>query len=728
MAPQLPHNHGMPAPTAAEENALSDWMRRGIQLHMEGQLEQALTAFETARRLDPANVNAVSAAATVLTALARPAAAYRLLLSLAPRLLEDADGAANLAIAAETCGDMAQARLAYQRALQLDPAHLRSLNNLGLLAATQSQWELAIGYAEQCIALAPAEVTHHHNLADFLAGARRYPQALAVLDAAAQRFPEHLEITVRQVAVLAFNGEFESSRQLAASLDGAAQEYLKSFLSQALTPADHERLLRPAPAVSPDPVRLFTGQAFEAMEECDWRNNTKLAEVLRESLADSARTGENRDWRDAQFYGLMLDLKEGELAQMRQLSVQAIATGLGSPLPAFTTGRKTGARSSDTRIHVGLAVPSLRNPRQRLALQRQLALHDHQRFAIHVYAGTHRPDLAYSDSLRPHATSVMETAHLSDTELAARIRLDQLDLFVDMAFASSACRPEIAALRVAPVQIRQLTWHRHHPPVPCDYNMSDRFIHPDELDLAPYGPVFRLPHTCWLAVHGDDSGAPGPLWAPDSLPDEALVLCSHFSPATLDPETFGAWMRILHELPEAVLYLPGCKPSAAANLTREAAAAGISATRLIFEHVIEQASARTRRPDLFLDPFRFSSAEGLEEALRIGVPALSCAGNSMASRMGGSLLRAAGLPACVLDSRQAYVDAVLRLGRDAPALLQLREEVRAVTPTSGLFDLPSRIRDWENAWAWMTQRSRDGLAPIAFTLPPLSPTPARAPG
>ena len=262
---------------------------------------------------------------------------------------------------------MAQAQQAYTRALQLDPAHLRSLNNLGLLAATQSQWDLAIGYAEQCVALAPAEVTYHHNLADFLAGARRYPQALAVLHAAAQRFPEHLDIAVRRVAVLAFNGEFEQSRMLAASLDGAAQDYLRSFLSQALTPTDPERLPRPAPPVSPDPLSLFTGQAFEAMAECDWRGNAKLTRVLRESLADSARTGQHRDWRDAQFYGLMLDLQEGELAQMRQVSVKAIAAGLGASLPAFRPGRKTGARSRDTRIHVGLAVPSLRNPRQRLA-------------------------------------------------------------------------------------------------------------------------------------------------------------------------------------------------------------------------------------------------------------------------------------------------------------------------------------------------------------------------
>ncbi|MBA3595448.1 MAG: hypothetical protein H0W47_16910 [Polaromonas sp.] len=712
----------MPSTNAPDPVDHAGWMACGIELHATGQLEQALAAFEQAGALEPGNINTTTAIATVLSELSRPNAAYHTLMSVAPQLMEDADGAANLAIAAETCGDMAQAHLAYTRALQLDPAHLRSLNNLGLLAATQSQWDLAISYAEKCLELAPGDPSYHHNLSDFLAGARRYPEALNVLDAAALRFPEHLDITARRIAVLAFNGDFEQSRQLTAGLDGRAQAWLQSFLAQALTPTDPERVLRPAPQVSPDPLSLFTGQAFEAMAECDWRSNTKLVIALRESLADNARTGRYRDWRDAQFYGLMLDLHESELAQMRQGSVKTIDEAMTARLPAFKPGRRTAARSADTRIHVGLAVPSLRNPLQRFALQRQLALHDHARFAIHVYGSTYRPDPAHMECLRPHAANVMETAHLTDVELAARIRLDQLDIFVDMAFASSACRPEIPALRVAPVQIRQLTWHRHHPPTPCDYNISDRFIHPDGLDLAPYGPVLRLPHTCWLAVHGDDHGAPSPLLVPSDCP-AALVLCSRFLPATLDPDTFRAWMKILQALPEAVLFLPNCRPAAAANLAREAEAAGIADSRLLFTDPSSVAVEGTRYPDLFLDPLRCSAAEGLEEALRSGVPALSCAGDSMASRMGGSLLRAAGLPGCIVDNPQVYVSEAVRLGRDAQALSQLAGQVRAVTPESALFDLRSRVRDWETAWAWMAQRSRDGLAPVAFTLPPLPPAP-----
>jgi protein O-GlcNAc transferase len=76
-------------------------MLRGTELHSAGQLEQALLAFENALALAPQDVNTASACATLLSLLDRPQAAYRTLLSVEAQLMQTADGAANLAIAAE---------------------------------------------------------------------------------------------------------------------------------------------------------------------------------------------------------------------------------------------------------------------------------------------------------------------------------------------------------------------------------------------------------------------------------------------------------------------------------------------------------------------------------------------------------------------------------------------------------------------------------------------------
>jgi len=361
-------------------------------------------------------------------------------------------------------------------------------------------------------------------------------------------------------------------------------------------------------------------------------------------------------------------------------------------------------------------VQSLRDERHAHALKRQLALHDGSRFAIHIYSPTRHPELEHGEMLKPHAASVTEIAHMSDVEAAGRLRLDQLDVFVDMTFDTAWCRPEIPELRVAPVQLRQLTWHRHNPPRPCDYNMSDRFVHPDGLDLAPYGAVVRLPHTCWLAAHDETPEAGWDSREQAGLPADALVLCATVPSVMLDPASFAAWMKILRSLPDAVLWLPAYSLPIAANLVREANAAGVHESRLIFTHRLTRAQslACLKHADLFLDTLRFNANLGLEDALRMGVPALSCAGDSMASRLGGSIIRAAGLPQCVVESRPAYIAEALRLGRDPQALQALREKLLAAKAAAPLFDLPARVKDWEAAWAVMAERSRAGLPPEAF--------------
>lgn len=714
MLPSAAGTAGLEAPRDGQA-----WMLRGAQLHAAGQLEQALIAFENALALQPDDVNTASACATLLSALSRPVASYKVLLSVEALLLETADGAANLAIAAESCGDLTRAGMAYQRALALDPHHARALNNVGLMAAAQGQWEAALECARKCLAQDPGHAPYHVNLCDYLCGARRYTDALAVLEEAAIRFPDNPDIRIRNAAVQAFNGDFEKSREASQRFDAATLACFHDFLGRAIAPAYLDHKLRLLHGELPDARQLYCGQAFEAMTVCDWRDNKRVTATIRQMLDEALRTGQGRDWRDAQFYGLMLGMDENELAQLRKVSVARISDDLKSALPPFVQRQKPVGKR-DGRIHIGMAVQSLRDPRHAHALKRQLALHDTSRFAIHLYSPTRHPEPGHSEMLRPYAASVTEIAHMSDVEAAGRMRLDQLDVFVDMTFDTACCRPEIPELRVAPAQLRQLTWHRHNPPRPCDYNMSDTFVHPDGLDLAPYGAIVRLPHTCWLATHDE---VPEDGWNSREhagLPADTLVLCSVVPPVMLDPESFGAWMKILRSLPDAVLWLPASNLPVAANLVREANAAGVHENRLLFAHRLSRAQtlACMKHADLFLDTLRFSANQGMEDALRIGVPAITCAGESMASRLGGSMLGAAGLPQCVMESPQAYGAEALRLGRNPEALQQLRQSLLAGKAAAPLFDLAARVRDWETAWATMAERSRAGLPPAAFDVAP----------
>lgn len=731
----LPHNPGMqdghaPAPEAQTSQAAKSadhgtWMLRGTELHAAGQLEQAQLAFENALALVPQDVNTASACATLLALLDRPKAAYRTLLSVEAQLMKSADGAANLAIAAEACGDLPKAEAAYVHALQIDPEHVRSLNNVGILAASASQWELAIGLARKCVTLQPGHAPHHANLAEFLAGDGRYPEALEIIDNARLQFPDNQDLKIRHTALLAFNGELEKCNAALTSLDIEGHLLFKEFLAKLGSPQGlfaHSGGSLDKPSALPDALDIHTRQACRKMSLCDWRSNEQLARLMRQTLAATADQVHGRNWDNAPCYGLTLDLQESELRQMCSETIIATEAGLSPSLPSFaactaTPGKKTG--NPDSRIHVGLAVQSLRNAQQVQALARQLAGHDKSRFAFHVYAFTHQPEPHQADALQPHAKSVAELAHMLDAEAAARMRLDRLDIYLETEGDFGWSRPAIAAHRVAPVQLRQRGWHRHHVAGHWDYTLSDRFIHADADAQTPFGAIVRLPHSCWLATHGDALAArKGNSREEAGLPADSLVLFSSVPPAMLDTESFSAWLKILRSLPDAVLWLPHCGV-AAANLLREAQAGGVGASRLLFsgQATQEETPDLLQHADIFLDPLRCSVAPGLEDALRLGVPALTCAGAGMASRLGGSMLHAAGLPEGVFDSKEAYVAGALRLGRVATALQELRAHLQAVAAASPLFDTAARIGELEAAWETMVERSRTGLAPAAFDVP-----------
>ena len=86
----------------------------------------------------------------------------------------------------------------------------------------------------------------------------------------------------------------------------------------------------------------------------------------------------------------------------------------------------------------------------------------------------------------------------------------------------------------------------------------------------------------------------------------------------------------------------------------------------------------------------------------------------MASRLGGSIVSAAGLASCVVQDEAGYISAVTKLARNPGQLAALRLRLQTGMTSAPLFNLPGRIREWEAAWTFMVTRSKAGMPPCAF--------------
>jgi predicted O-linked N-acetylglucosamine transferase (SPINDLY family) len=90
------------------------------------------------------------------------------------------------------------------------------------------------------------------------------------------------------------------------------------------------------------------------------------------------------------------------------------------------------------------------------------------------------------------------------------------------------------------------------------------------------------------------------------------------------------------------------------------------------------------RIDVALDTFPYNGATTTCDALWMGVPTVTLAGDTHAGRIGVSLLNAIGLGELVAQTPQQYIEIASGLAADAPRLAELRRGMRARVENSPL--------------------------------------------
>jgi predicted O-linked N-acetylglucosamine transferase (SPINDLY family) len=132
--------------------------------------------------------------------------------------------------------------------------------------------------------------------------------------------------------------------------------------------------------------------------------------------------------------------------------------------------------------------------------------------------------------------------------------------------------------------------------------------------------------------------------------------------------------------------------------------AGVTADRLELEgwqKSHEDHLAAYGQVDIALDTFPYHGTTTTRDALWMGVPVVTLAGQSHVSRVGISLLTNVGLPGLVAHSLEEYVQIASALARDIPRLNNLHATVRHKMEQSPLMDAARFARNFEAAYRQM---------------------------
>jgi len=365
------------------------------------------------------------------------------------------------------------------------------------------------------------------------------------------------------------------------------------------------------------------------------------------------------------------------------------AVALHTQTPPRSGKVKIGYLSGDLHMHaVGLLTPEL------------FELHDRSRFEVWAFCWTPESTQPVFQRQRQRILKAMDhhvrLAGVDDTTAARLIAQAGIDVLVDLQGLTSGARPAILGHRAAPVQVSYLGLPGTSALPGVDWMLADRFVMPPE--LLPYcteQPIY-LPH-CYQVSDRQREVAAMPTRAQYGLPEGVFVYASFNNNHKFTPEMFGAWMRILQQVPGSILWLLADNDTARDNMRAAATAQGVAPERLFFAPRVSPAEylARFQLVDLMLDTFPFNAGTTASDALWMGTPMVTRAGRTYISRMAGSLLNAVGLPDLVTENLADYEQLAVTLGRQPQRVASVRRYLAEHGRSSPLFDLPQIVRDIE---------------------------------
>jgi predicted O-linked N-acetylglucosamine transferase (SPINDLY family) len=284
---------------------------------------------------------------------------------------------------------------------------------------------------------------------------------------------------------------------------------------------------------------------------------------------------------------------------------------------------------------------------------------------------------------------------LGDEALAEQIRGDRVDILFDLAGHTTGNRLLVFARKPAPIAITWIGYEGTTGLAAMDYLLADRRQVPPSSEAHYCERVLRLPggYLCY-----DPPADAPPVVALPALGRGQVTFGSFNNPAKLSPPVIEVWGAILRRTAGSrlVLKYKGLDTPGVASRFRELfSRQGISPERLELQghSTLAESLAAYGRIDLALDPFPFSGSATTCAALWMGVPVVTCAGATFASRHSLGHLTSIGLRETIARNRDDYIRRAVDLTGDLPRLAAIRAGLRERMAGSPLCDAPRLARN-----------------------------------
>lgn len=726
----------------------ADPLADALAAHRAGRPEVAIPAYRRLLAADPENPDLRHLLALALHGvdLAAAHAEMRRTLALAPSTGLYLHNAARLAGSDE----LRHARL-LARALALDPAPAEAQHRLGALMARSRRHGPAAVQFRRALALDPGFPAALFDRANLDADAGRpegaiagYRRLLAVAEherglgaygdllARLQRPAEAVRLFVRLARIAPGRAEVHGALGVALSAAGDADGALRSLRrSLALAPGSVQTWYAYSAALTNDPASSETaivaaGRALRISPEASDPHLTLAHAFFHQGRIRDAIRARHAvlalEPGDAQAHWDFLSFLhlDPDLAPDRQIAYRRrVHRRFSDPLTRLSAPH-ANVPDPDRRLKVGY-VDNRMLYRSTHSTNLLPTIEAHDPKEVEVYCYTNLPAAMADDMTgryRAASSGFHHTGGLSDSEVERLVRADGIDILVDVSGHLTGIRTGVLAAKPAPIQVTMMQVGSSGLAA-MDYAVADEALLPAAKPSFFTESIIRLP-VGFLFEPVADLTPPLALGRPDRPPTfGSLNLLAKSGEPVL-----ALWARVLGRVPESRLLIKAAGLASPAVRRRIAAFfedRGIASARLDLRAWTGGYTAHLatfEEIDVVLDCFPYPGMTTSLEALLMGVPVVTLAGDRFVSRIGEAILKTVGHPGWIARDADDYVAIAASLAGDRERLAALKGRLRGELLASP-FAQPGRFTRgleaaFREAWRrWCRDRAAPRPAPVA---------------
>ena len=595
----------------------------------------------------------------------------------------------------------------WKQSIKINPKYFDAYNNLinGLL--NLGKYDDALVYISNAIEIAPENYELYHKRGNIFLKKNLIEKALKAFDEALKIKSDFVPSLRSKVIILKKTQRFIEALKVLDELLLHDKDNFKAYLQKATiyvslrNPLEAMRNLKQAKEINPNSPFLYGDIIHEKTKMCDWSG-------LDHELKEVENKINNDEKVLAPFISTTLfDSPELQLKISKIWSENHKGENVNYIFP----------KDKNKKIKIGYFSANFRSHANGYLMNRVYDFHDKSIFELYgFYFG---PPIDNQDNLQKKIIKsfdkFIDVNHLSDLEVSKLSNELDINIGIDLMGHTGANnnRFTIFQNRVAPIQICFLGFPCTTGSKSIDYLIADKVVIPKQFQKFYSEKIIYLPDVYQPneelkeLSHGfKDKKSVG-------LPEDSFIFCCFNGHQKINLEIFQSWMRILKKKEKSILWLLRDNKFSENNLKKEANNFGINPSRLVFAEKLEinQHLSRLKFADLFLDTYPYGAHTTCSNALRMGLPVVTLAGDSFASRVSASLLNSINLNELITDNLENYEKLATDISSDEKLFIEIKNKIKLQIKRSNLFKPKVFTKNLEKAFKLIYENYLEGNNP-----------------